>query len=155
LSEFEPFAYKANFCSVVMLAIAEDLNRACAANLWQARPSARVACRAAAPIRFADGVAAPNSGRVCAGYFSLRKTSAMSTRKRTVIAIIVIELLLAGGWLWMHSAAATSSRASSDSTRVIGEVFGGAMGLILGLAPVLYLMARRNDRRANNPAPRR
>ncbi len=79
----------------------------------------------------------------------------MSTRKRTVIAIIVIELLLAGGWLWMHSAAATSSRASSDSTRVIGEVFGGAMGLILGLAPVLYLMARRNDRRANNPAPRR
>jgi hypothetical protein len=78
----------------------------------------------------------------------------MSKRKRTVIAIVVIELLLAGGWIWMHGVAATSSHASSDSTRVIGEVFGGAMGLILGLSPVLYLMARRNDRRAANVAPR-
>ena len=71
----------------------------------------------------------------------------MSKSKRTVIAIVVIELLLAGGWIWLHGMAATSSRASSDSTRVIGEVFGGAMALILGLSPVLILMARRNDRR--------
>jgi hypothetical protein len=74
----------------------------------------------------------------------------MSKRKRTIICIVVIELLLAGGWIWLHGMAATSSRASSDSTRVIGEVFGGAMGLILGLSPVLYLVARRNDRRATN-----
>ena len=78
----------------------------------------------------------------------------MSKRKRTVIGLIVIELLLAGGWIWLHSVAATSSHASSDSTRVIGEVFGGAMGLILGLSPVLYLLARRNDRRATDVAPR-
>ena len=82
----------------------------------------------------------------------------MSKRKRTVIGIIVIELLLAGGWIWLHGVATTSSNASGDSTRVIGEVFGGAMGLILGLSPVLYLVARRNDRRATNvgrPAPQR
>ena len=78
----------------------------------------------------------------------------MSKRKRTAIGIIVIELLLAGGWIWLHNVAATSSHASSDSTRVIGEVFGGAMGLILGLSPVLYLLARRNDRRATNVVPR-
>ena len=79
----------------------------------------------------------------------------MSKRKRTVIVIIVIELLLAGGWIWLHNVAATSSHASGDSTRVIGEVFGGAMGLILGLSPVLYLLARRNDRRAVKIAPSR
>jgi len=78
----------------------------------------------------------------------------MSKRKRTVIAIVVIELLLAGGWFWLHGVAATSSNASADSTRVIGEVFGGAMGLILGLSPVLYLVARRNDRRAADAALR-
>ena len=34
------------------------------------------------------------------------------------------------------------------NTRVIGEVFGGAMGLLLALSPLLYLLAGRNDRRA-------
>jgi hypothetical protein len=33
------------------------------------------------------------------------------------------------------------------STRVIGQVFGGAMALILALSPLLYLMARKNGRR--------
>ena len=30
------------------------------------------------------------------------------------------------------------AHATSDSTRVIGEVFGGAMGLLLALSPLLY-----------------
>jgi hypothetical protein len=72
----------------------------------------------------------------------------MSRRKRTLIAIVVIELLLAGGWIWLHGMAMTSPHAAKDSARVIGEVFGGAMGLVLGLSPLLYLMARSNDRRA-------
>ncbi|MGZ5898405.1 MAG: hypothetical protein ACXWK3_01610 [Reyranella sp.] len=71
----------------------------------------------------------------------------MSKRSRTIIAVVVIELLLAGGWIWLHNLAMTSSHASADSTRVIGQVFGGAMGLILALSPLLYLMARKNDRR--------
>ena len=37
---------------------------------------------------------------------------------------------------------------AKDSARVIGEVFGGAMGLVLALSPLLYLMARNNDRTA-------
>jgi len=72
----------------------------------------------------------------------------MSRRRRTIIAIVVLELLLVGGWIWMHGIAASSPNASPDSTRVIGEVFGGAMGLVLGLSPLLYLFARRNDRLA-------
>ena len=72
----------------------------------------------------------------------------MSRRKRTLIAIVVIELLLAGGWIWLHGMAMTSPHAAKDSARVIGEVFGGAMGLVLALSPVLYLMARNSDRTA-------
>ena len=69
----------------------------------------------------------------------------MSKRKRTIIALIMIELLLAGGWLWLHTMALNSPRASPDSTRVIGQVFGAAMGIILAVSPLLYLFARRND----------
>jgi hypothetical protein len=71
----------------------------------------------------------------------------MSKWKRTIIGIVVIELLLAGGWVWLHNLAMTSPHASADSTRVIGQVFGGAMGILLALSPLLYLVARRNDER--------
>jgi len=59
----------------------------------------------------------------------------MSRRKRTLIAIVVIELLLAGGWIWLHGMAMTSPHATRDSARVIGEVFGGAMGLVWPCRP--------------------
>lgn len=72
----------------------------------------------------------------------------MSRRRRTLIAIVVLELLLAGGWIWLHGMALTSPHATPGSTRVIGEVFGGAMGLLLALSPLLYLLARNNDRAA-------
>lgn len=78
----------------------------------------------------------------------------MSRRKRTVMAIVVIELLLAGGWIWLHGMAMTSPHAATDSVRIVGEVFGGAMGLVLALSPVLYLMARNNDRMAAAERPR-
>ena len=69
----------------------------------------------------------------------------MSKRTRVVIVLIVVELLLAGGWFWLHNLALTSSHASADSTRVIGQTFGAAMGIVAALSPVLYLVARRND----------
>ena len=72
----------------------------------------------------------------------------MSRRIRTLIGIVVIELLLAGCWIWLHGMALASPHATKDSTRVIGEVFGGAMGLLLAMTPLLYLLAGRNDRRA-------
>ena len=71
----------------------------------------------------------------------------MSKRKRTIIVLIVIELLLAGGWFWLHTMAVASPHASADSTRVIGQTFGAAMGIILALSPLLYLLARKNDLR--------
>lgn len=71
----------------------------------------------------------------------------MSKRKRTMIAIVIVELLLLGGWIWLHRLAVTSPNATADSPQVIGQVFGGAMALILALSPLLYLMARKNDGR--------
>jgi hypothetical protein len=64
--------------------------------------------------------------------------------------IVVIELMLAGGWIWLHGLALRSPQATPDSARVIGEVFGGAMGLLLALSPLLYLVARSNDRKASS-----
>ena len=69
----------------------------------------------------------------------------MSKRTRTIIVLILIELLLAGGWIWLHNMAISSPNANPDAPRVIGQVFGAAMGIILGLSPFLYLFARRND----------
>jgi len=71
----------------------------------------------------------------------------MSKRKRTVITVAVIELLLLGGWIWLHGMAMASPHATAGSTQAIGEVFGAAMGIVLALSPFLYLMARKNDKR--------
>ena len=67
----------------------------------------------------------------------------MSRRQRTVIVLIVVEVLLAAGWFWLHQSALQQS--NPEAPRVVGQVFGTAMGIIAGLAPLLYLMARRND----------
>jgi len=75
----------------------------------------------------------------------------VSRRKRTVIVLVLIELLLAGGWAWLHYQAVIPGRATPDAPRVIGQVFGGAMGLILALSPFLYLLAARNDKRKSPP----
>jgi hypothetical protein len=72
-------------------------------------------------------------------------TQSMSRRARVVIVLIVVELLLAGGWFWLHNLALTSPHASPDSNRVIGQTFGAAMGIVAALSPLLYLLARRND----------
>jgi hypothetical protein len=68
--------------------------------------------------------------------------------KRTILALVLIELMLAGLWLYLANMAASSPGASPESGRVIGETMGSAMGVILGLSPLLYLLARSNDRKA-------
>jgi hypothetical protein len=72
----------------------------------------------------------------------------MSRAKRVILMLVVIELLLAGLWIYLAHLAATSAGASPDAGRVIGRTMGGVMGLILGLSPLLYLLARSNDRKA-------
>jgi hypothetical protein len=72
----------------------------------------------------------------------------MSRARRTILALALIELFLAGLWLYLAHLAATSPGASPDAARVIGRTMGAAMGIVLGLSPALYLLARTNDRKA-------
>jgi hypothetical protein len=72
----------------------------------------------------------------------------MSRAKRTIVLLVVIEVILAGLWIYLTNLAAKSPGASPDAARTIGQTMGAAMGVVLGLAPFLYLLARSNDRKA-------
>jgi hypothetical protein len=68
----------------------------------------------------------------------------MTRAKRTILALVLLELLLACLWYYL----ARSPGAGPDTARVLGQTMGTAMGVVLGLAPFLYLFARSNDRKA-------
>ena len=72
----------------------------------------------------------------------------MTRAKRTILALVLLEIILAGLWFYLANMAATSPGASPDSGRVIGETMGMVMGVVLGVSPLLYLLARSNDRKA-------
>jgi len=65
----------------------------------------------------------------------------MSYRKRILLLVGVLELLLAGFYVW-----AVTSPGSPEQIAERGLI-GMVMGVILGLSPLLYLFARNNDRR--------
>jgi hypothetical protein len=66
----------------------------------------------------------------------------MSYRKRILLLVGVLELLLAGFYVW-----AVTSPGSPEQIAERGRLIGMVMGVILGLSPLLYLFARNNDRR--------
>lgn len=68
----------------------------------------------------------------------------MSRRKRVLLAIVLVELVLAGIW-FMLTMAAEGSSTQPDAARTIGETMGMAMGGLLGLGFILYLMAAKAD----------
>jgi hypothetical protein len=72
----------------------------------------------------------------------------MTRAKRTIVALVLLELLLAGLWFYLAGMAEGSPGASPDSGKVIGQTMGSVMGVVLGLSPVLFLLARSNDRKA-------
>jgi hypothetical protein len=71
----------------------------------------------------------------------------MSKLKRMIVGVAVLELLLLGGWILLDDLATASPRATAEGTRVIGEMFGWAMALVLVLTPVLHLLMRKKERR--------
>jgi hypothetical protein len=72
----------------------------------------------------------------------------MSYRLRTVIAIVVIELLLAGLWVWLllPDEMGRYNWSTPDGPVRVSEAMGAVMGVILGVSPVLLFMAWRNDK---------
>ena len=72
----------------------------------------------------------------------------MTRAKRTILVLVLLEILLAGLWWYLSDMAASSPNSSPDSARTIGQTMGTVMGVVLGLSPLLYLLARSNDRKA-------
>jgi hypothetical protein len=71
----------------------------------------------------------------------------MSKKKRTLIAIILVELLLAVIWFYLANLGATHpERVTPDFQRTVGSTIGAAMGAFLGLGFLLFLMAAKRDR---------
>jgi len=71
----------------------------------------------------------------------------MSNKTRTLIAIALAELLLAGIWLYLAQlGAAQPERVTPDFQRTVGSTMGAAMGALLGLGVLLFLIAAKRDR---------
>lgn len=64
----------------------------------------------------------------------------MSYRKRTLLLVLAIEFGLAYFYLY-----AMRSPGSPEQIAERGRLIGMVMGVILGLSPLLYLIARKND----------
>ncbi len=64
----------------------------------------------------------------------------MSYRKRMLMLIIALELALAYFYLYAAGLPGTPEQIAQR-----GSMIGTVMGVILGLTPLLYLMARKND----------
>jgi hypothetical protein len=75
----------------------------------------------------------------------------MSKKKRTILAIVLVELLLAGIWFYLAQlGAAHPERTAPEFQRTVGQTMGAAMGAFLGLGFILYLMAAKKDREGNS-----
>jgi hypothetical protein len=73
----------------------------------------------------------------------------MSRKARVLIVLVIIEAFLAGIWWYLaRYGMANPDRVTSDFQAVVGQTMGMAMGGLLGIGVVLFLVAARNDRRA-------
>lgn len=73
----------------------------------------------------------------------------MSKKARLILAMIIIEGALAGIWWYLASyGAANPDRVTADFQGVVGQTMGAAMGGLLGLGLILFVVAARNDRKA-------
>ena len=71
----------------------------------------------------------------------------MTYKTRTLLAIAVVELLLAGIWFYLASLGATNpDRVQPGFQENLGSTMGGAMGAFLGLGLILFLMAAKRDK---------
>ena len=71
----------------------------------------------------------------------------MTHKTRAILAIVVVELLLAGIWFYVAgTGAAQPDRVTPDFQSALGSTMGMAMGAFLGLGVLLYFIAAKRDR---------
>lgn len=71
----------------------------------------------------------------------------MSKRARTLLAIVVVELVLAGIWLYLaQMGIAQPDRVAPGFQQTLGETMGSAMGAFLGVGLIAFFIAAKRDR---------
>jgi hypothetical protein len=71
----------------------------------------------------------------------------MIYRIRLLAAILLVEIGLGITWWNLMQPAVGGPAVAAEKAARIGEIMGGAMGAVLGVAVLLYFVARANDRR--------
>jgi hypothetical protein len=71
----------------------------------------------------------------------------MIYRIRLLVVVVLVEVGLAMSWWNMMHPGPGTGALSAERAAKLGEIMGGAMGAVLGLAFLLYFVARANDRR--------
>ncbi|MER9297654.1 hypothetical protein NKI38_14345 [Mesorhizobium sp. M0621] len=80
----------------------------------------------------------------------------MSKKARLGLAMVIIEAALAGIWWYLaRYGMANPDRVTSDFQTVVGQTMGMAMGGLLGIGFILFLVAARNDRKTAPDKTRR
>lgn len=71
----------------------------------------------------------------------------MTYKSRTMLAIALVELLLAGIWFYLASLSATNpDRVEPGFQENLGSTISGAMGVFLGVGLILFLMVAKRDK---------
>jgi hypothetical protein len=71
----------------------------------------------------------------------------MSRITRTLLAILLVELLLAGIWLYLaNMGQAQPGSVTPDFPRTLGSTMGMAMGAFLAFGLLLFFLAAKRDR---------
>jgi hypothetical protein len=71
----------------------------------------------------------------------------MSKKARTVLAVVLVELILAGIWFYLGGmGAAHPDRAAPEFQQTLGQTMGTAMGAFLGFGLLLFFIAAKRDR---------
>lgn len=73
----------------------------------------------------------------------------MNRKMRVVLVLVMLEILLAGGW-WMMArfGAENPDRITADFQETVGQTMGAAMGALAGFGVLMFFIAARNDRNA-------
>ena len=83
----------------------------------------------------------------------------MARKKRVIITFFILELLLGGLWYWLSLSRQYGSSgpgrierstdpATAEAVGTIGSVMGTAMGALIGIFFIAYLLAAKADREA-------
>lgn len=71
----------------------------------------------------------------------------MTYKRRTILAVILVEVILAGIWFYLASMGqAQPDRVTPDFQATLGSTMGMVMGGFLGFGLLLYFMAAKRDR---------